>query len=74
MKRYLCAALLCASVSSIAQDPFLTGDALGAAVKEQCANGCVVLTREDAAFIDLQIQAIRAQAFEQGSKSCRNAI
>lgn len=65
MKRYLAAALLFAA-PAIAQDPFLVGAALDAAVREQCSAGCVVLTREDAANIDTAIKGFAQQAYQAG--------
>lgn len=72
MKRFLAAALLFAA-PVIAQDPFLTGDALDAAVKEQCAAGCIVFTREDAARLEAAIKSFAQQAYSAGIQAGRES-
>lgn len=75
MKRALSAlALCCAPV--IAQDPFLTGEALKEDIK-RCADGCIVMTREEAAAlmqqVNLMVQEQAQRAYQAGKLACRNA-
>jgi hypothetical protein len=51
MRRYILAATLAVSVAvAVAQDdPFKQGDALAAQVARECADGCIVFSRERAA-------------------------
>lgn len=76
MKRLFAAlALACAPV--IAQDPFLTGEALKEDIK-RCDGGCIVLTREEAAAlmqqVQLMVQEQTQRAYQAGKLSCRNAV
>lgn len=65
--RSLIAATLAAGLAvAVAQDVFLQGDALLREVEANCAEGCVVFNREEAAQLETAINALSAQAFEQG--------
>ncbi|MFA7291830.1 MAG: hypothetical protein WC023_06235 [Rhodocyclaceae bacterium] len=71
----LCLALLALPVS--ADDGFLAGDKLLEAAGK-CADGCVLMTREEVMAFQIQIAmalaAVEAAARKEGEKSCRNAI
>jgi len=81
MRQYLAAALIAAS-PAVADTPFLTGDALAAEVRKDCADGCVVMNRTQAdAFVESvngMLKEREDRAFEAGKKqgnlSCRNAV
>lgn len=71
MRKLICAALLCAAVSVIAQDDaFLKGEELKATIERDCKEGCVTFNREEAEVFQEQIERILAQrekaAFEAG--------
>lgn len=76
MKKRLLLALALACAPVVAQDPFLTGEALQEDIK-RCDGGCIVMTREEAAALMQQVQVMveqRAQqAYQAGKLSCRNA-
>jgi hypothetical protein len=75
--RVLVAAALLAASPAMAEDPFLTGDALAAEVASHCAEGCVVLSRAQAdalmANVNQVLQRREAEAHRAGKLSCRNA-
>ncbi|MEJ7932594.1 hypothetical protein WG922_21670 [Ramlibacter sp. AN1015] len=75
MRKYLVAAALAACSVAVAQDPYLTGDALQAAVKDGCAEGCVVFNRAEAQALEARVKAFALQAYEmgkrEGSEGCR---
>ena len=76
MKRFLAALALCCASVVAQDDPFLTGDALLEDIK-RCADGCIVMTREEAAALMQQVQAVvdqrTQQAYQAGRLACRNA-
>jgi hypothetical protein len=82
MKRYLCAALLCASLSAHPQAQFLTGEELAAEVAKNCDSGCIVFSPQEIAALEAAVAALvqaRAEAaYEAGkdaaNQSCRNRI
>lgn len=74
---FLCAVLL-ATPAAIAQDPFLTGDALLEHVRENCAEGCLVLRREEAAALTRNVQGVVAErekaAYQSGKHACWKSV
>lgn len=79
MRAIVLAACACAVIpAAIAQDPFLTGEALQAEIARNCEEGCIVLSREEAKQLTRNVAGIVAEreaaAYRQGSLSCRNAI
>jgi hypothetical protein len=66
--RYGIAALLLAAGSVTAQDSFLQGEALQAAVSEQCKDGCLLLNRDAAEALVLRMQQFAEMAFQEGKK------
>jgi hypothetical protein len=76
MKRIVLAALLAAGAAT-AEDGYLKGEALQAGLAK-CAEGCIVLSRQDVAELQRQIytmaQQVAAEAHRAGTLSCRNAI
>lgn len=77
MRPLVLIAALAVTPAAIAQDPFLTGDALAAEVASHCAEGCVVLSRAQAdalmANVNQVLQRREADAHRAGRLSCRNA-
>jgi hypothetical protein len=80
MRRFLiCFAVPMAVAGAHADDsPFKEGDALTAEVQRNCADGCLVLNRQEAAQLMEQVNAMLAErtqrAYTQGARSCRNAV
>lgn len=76
--RVVFVAALLAAVPVLAQDPFLTGDALKSEVESSCKDGCMVLNHEQfrglVQNVNELVQEREAAAFKRGSLSCRNAI
>jgi hypothetical protein len=45
-----------------------------AAVEKKCINGCIVLSREDMATLEGQINEALQEAYKIGLHTCRNSI
>lgn len=43
-------------------------------VKEKCKEGCLILSKEDVANLNIQIDAAMEEAFNRGLHTCRNSI
>jgi hypothetical protein len=78
MKRFLVCFAVPIAMGASADDPFKEGDALTAEVQRNCADGCLVLNRQEAAQLMEQVNAMLAErtqrAYTQGARSCRNAV
>ena len=62
----LCVVLACIAVPVvIAQDPFTTGDDLQATVARECAEGCIVFSRQRAADFEQQLELILTARMQQ---------
>lgn len=66
--RYVLVAALLAAWPTYAQDPFQTGEALAATVKEQCAEGCMVLNRAASDALETVVRQFAAQAYAEGKR------
>lgn len=80
MRKALWSALIACIVVPVvvvAQDPFIMGDELKAKVERDCADGCVIFTREHAAAFEQQLELILGacmqQAFDAGVQHQREA-
>lgn len=73
--RIILAAAILAAGTATADSPFQTGDALAATVKEQCAEGCIVLNRAGSDALEAAVRHMAAQAYQagkaEGSSLCR---
>lgn len=78
MRRLAVAGLLLAGVAVLAQDQFLTGDALRDEVAKTCAEGCMVFSHKDIERLVSEFNKdldARGQAeFKRGLLTCRNSI
>jgi hypothetical protein len=80
MKRFLICFAVPIAMGAHADDPspFKSGDELAAEVQRNCADGCLVLNRQEAAQLMEQVNAMLAErtqrAYTQGARSCRNAV
>jgi hypothetical protein len=70
MRVLLIAAALAAGVAVANDDPFKSGEALQAEIAKDCAEGCVVFSRQQASEFERQLGEIltskQAEAFEAG--------
>ena len=75
--RYALALILLLGASASADDPFKSGDDLQQAIKDKCAGGCIVMSREDAADLEErlgQVLGTRMQeAFDAGAQQQKAA-
>lgn len=65
MRRLIVALLAAGAAMAVAQDSFLSGDALRKDI-ERCAAGCVVFDRQEAAALEMAIEQIAVNAYRKG--------
>lgn len=71
LKLIVAAAMLLAPVFSFAQaTPVLSPEQL-AAITARCANGCIILSKEQAEQLQESINDLARKAFLAGTKSCK---
>lgn len=81
MRSIVLAAVL-AAAPAVAQDPFLSGEALQAEIAKNCADGCVMFSREQAAEFEDRLGMVitnkMREAFAAGvahqKQSCASLI
>jgi hypothetical protein len=77
MRKSLIAAFMVAGVAVAQDDPFKSGEALQAEIAKDCAEGCVVFSRQQASEFERQLGEIltskQAEAFEAGVRFQKSA-
>lgn len=79
MRKLLIAAVLAVGPAVAQQeDPFLTGDALQAEIAKSCADGCLVLNRQEAQNLTRNVASVVGErekaAYKQGKQACWKSI